>query len=120
MPKYKLPNEIARSTQRAIQYNLSLPMSKRASYKDDNGKRVPGTGMRTARRIASGSVDEDQIRLMIAWFARHGESPKEKEARRDKTSKASIAFALWGGRAGERWAKAQLRKIERQRSNGKG
>ncbi len=119
MPKYKVPTEIAKRAQRAIQYNLSLPMSKRTSYKDDNGKRVPGTGMRTARRLASGSIDEEQMLLMRAWFARHGESPKEKEARRDKTSKASIAWALWGGSQGRRFVNAKLREIERER-NAKG
>ena len=94
MPKFKVPNEIKRIAQRAIDYNLSLSISRRAAYKDEGGKRVPGTGMRTARRLASGEIDDEQARLMSAWFARHGESEKEKRARRDQTSKAAIAWAL--------------------------
>ena len=114
MPKFKVPNEIKRIAQRAIDYNLSLPISRRAAYKDEGGKRVAGTGMRTARRLASGEIDEKQARLMSAWFARHGESEKEKRARRDKTSKASIAWALWGGSPARRWANAILRELDRR------
>jgi hypothetical protein len=112
MPTVKVPREIQLLAQRAIDYNLSLPMSKRAAYKDDKGKRVPGTGMRTARRIASGEVDKEQLELMAAWFARHGESEKESKARQDKTSKAAIAWALWGGTPGRAWVKRALRSLD--------
>lgn len=115
MPKYKVPQNIVKIAQRAIDYNLSLPMSRRAAYKDEGQKRVPGTGMRTARRLASGAIDEQQMILMRAWFARHAESPGEKEARRDRTSKASIAWALWGGSPAQRWVKSKIRELERAR-----
>ena len=117
MPKYKVPKNIVKIAQRAIDYNLSLPMSRRAAYKDEGKKRVAGTGMRTARRIASGSIDEQQMILMRAWFARHGESELESAARKDRTSKASIAWALWGGSPAERWVKSQLREIERSKKD---
>lgn len=117
MPKYNVPRDIRAIAQKAIDYNLSLPMSKRAAYKEENKKRVPGTGMRTARRLASGSIDEQQMILMRAWFARHGESEKEKEARRDKTSKASIAWALWGSNKARTWVNGMLRDIERKRKD---
>lgn len=115
MPKYRLPADIQRIARNAIEYNLSLPISKRAAYKDENGKRVPGTGMRTARRIVSGAIDEAQMRLMSAWFARHGESEREAEARQDKTSKAAIAWSLWGGNPARRFVNAKLRELERER-----
>lgn len=115
MPKYSVPRDIRAIAKKAIDYNLSLPISKRAAYKDENNKRVPGTGMRTARRLASGAVDEQQLILMRAWFARHGESEKEKEARKDRTSKASIAWALWGSNKARTWANGMLRDIERKR-----
>ena len=120
MPKYKVPQDIQRIAQRAIEYNLSLPMSRRAAYKQEGKDRVPGTGMRTARRLASGAIDEKQMILMRAWFARHAESPGEKEARRDKTSKASIAWALWGGSRGRRFVIGMLREIERARKKKSG
>lgn len=111
---FRVPANVQRIARNAIKYNLSLPMSRRAAYKDEGNKRVQGTGMRTARRLASGTVDDKQIVLMYAWFARHGESPKEKVARKDKTSKASIAWALWGGTPARRWVNFSYRKLKKQ------
>ena len=107
---YRVPADIKKIVQRAIDYNLSLPISQRAAYKDEGGKRVAGTGMRTARKLLSGQVTEEQLKLMSAWFARHGESEAEKKARQDKTSKASIAWALWGGNLARSWVRMSLRE----------
>ena len=112
MPKFKVPKEIQVIAQRARDLNLSRPISQRAAYKDSGEGRVPGTGMLTARRLISGSVDAAQINLMVAWFARHGESKSETEARKKSNSKAAIAWALWGGTPGRTWAKQMQRKIQ--------
>ena len=115
MPTVRVPASIREIAQRAIEQNLALPISQRAAYKDEDGKRVPGTGMRTARRLASGAIDEAQMKLMSAWFARHGEAEEESKARQDKTSKAAIAWALWGGSPARRFVNAKLRELERER-----
>tara|TARA_R100000654_G_scaffold57525_1_gene84088 strand:+ start:533 stop:898 length:366 start_codon:yes stop_codon:yes gene_type:complete len=115
MPTYKVPQEIRNIAARAIEQNLSRPISKRAAYKDEGGKRVAGTGMRTARRLVSGRIDEEQLILMRAWFARHGASEMEKKKRKDKTSKASIAWRLWGGSGAVSFVNGQLRAIEAKR-----
>jgi hypothetical protein len=112
MPKYKVPREVQKIAQRALDYNLSLPLNQRAAYKEVEGKRVAGTGIRTARRLISGAIDEEQARLMSAWFARHASNEAEAEARKDKTSKAAVAFALWGGNPGRRYAEGLIRKLE--------
>ena len=67
MPKIRVPREIQVLAKRAIDYNLSLPISK-----------------------AEGSA----------------------KARQDKTSKAAIAWALWGGTPASRWVKRAIRKLE--------
>jgi hypothetical protein len=112
MATIKVPRDIQLLAKRAIDYNLEQPISRRAAYKDEGGKKVPGTGMKTARKLASGEVDLDQLKLMSAWFARHGESDKEAKARQDKTSKASVAWALWGGTPGRKWVERAIRKLE--------
>tara|TARA_R100000655_G_scaffold24827_1_gene50362 strand:- start:1846 stop:2196 length:351 start_codon:yes stop_codon:yes gene_type:complete len=116
MPRYKVPQKIRNAVAKAVEYNLSLPRSKRASMKKEGKKIVYGTGMKTARKLISDNVDENQLRLMAAWFARHGESDKSKKARRDKTSKASIAWALWGGSTGKQWVMGTLRDIDRKKN----
>lgn len=115
MPKYKVPSNVRRIAAAAIDQNLSLPISQRAAYKEEGGKKIQGTGMRTARRLVSGSIDEAQMVLIRAWFARHGESEKEKIARKDRTSKASIAWRLWGGSEGRSFVNSKLRQLERER-----
>ena len=114
MPTYEVPKSIRDIARRAIQQNQSLPIAQRAAYKDDGNKRVAGTGMRTARRLVSGRVDKQQLIKMRAWFARHSKSPGEKEARKDKTSRASIAWRLWGGSGAIPWINTTLRMIERK------
>jgi len=115
MPKnIRVPKEIQLIAMRAIDYNISLPMSRRAAYKDEGGKRVAGTGMRTARRLVKGQIDKEQLLLMRAWFARHSKAEGSAEARRDKSSKAAIAWALWGGTPAQKWVNRELRRIERR------
>ena len=113
MPEYKVPANIQKIARNAIEYNLSFPVSQRAAWVKD-GEKKAGTGMRTARRLISGRVDADQLRLMRAWFARHGASEGEKKNRQDKTSKASRAWQLWGGSPAMRWVNQTLREIEKK------
>ena len=115
MPTYKAPGYIKRLVQRAVNVNLDRPLAQRAAYKLVDGKKVEGTGMRTARRILNDQVDEKQLVLMKNWFARHGDSPKEAKARMKSNSQAAIAWALWGGTAGRRWVNATLRDIQRKK-----
>jgi len=115
MPTYKAPSYIKQLVQRAVNVNLDRPLAQRAAYKLVDGKKVEGTGMRTARRILNDQVDEKQLVLMKNWFARHGDSPKEAQARMKSNSKAAIAWALWGGTAGRRWVNATLREIARKK-----
>lgn len=108
--KYRVPAQVRRIAREAIEYNMSRPKSQRAALNPEGG---PGTGMRTARRLASGSIDIAQAKLMRAWFARHGASDKETKARQDQTSKAAIAWALWGGSPARRWVNSLVRDYER-------
>ena len=116
MPTYPVPRSVRDIARAAIKENMSLPLPQRAAYKEENNKRVPGTGMRTARRLVSGRVDEQQLILMRAWFARHGKSKMETKKRKDRTSKASRAWRLWGGTGAIAWINTTLRMIERERA----
>ena len=119
MKKYRVPKTIRDVARRAIEQNLERPISQRAAYKEEGDKKVQGTGMRTARRLLSGSVDERQLLLMRAWFARHGAAEESKKARKDRTSKASIAYRLWGGSSAISWINSTLREIERAKKKSK-
>lgn len=71
-------------------------------------KRKGGTavGVARARDLARGRVSSRSVARMRSFFARH-DTPAERLARaRDRYSPAAIAWDLWGGDAGRRWAKS--------------
>jgi hypothetical protein len=66
-------------------------------------------GVARARDLANGKgISPATLKRMKSFFARHSVDPKD-----DPSSAASIAWALWGGTAGRRWALSQLNKLER-------
>lgn len=65
-----------------------------------------------AEKIVRGQpVSEDKIRKMGPWFARHAVDIKPDSKRR-KTP-GWVAWQLWGGYAGRRWAKSVMASLER-------
>jgi hypothetical protein len=55
-------------------------------------------------------VSPETIKRMKSFFARHSVDPKS-----DPTSAASIAWGLWGGTPGQKWANTQVNKMDRQK-----
>lgn len=58
--------------------------------------------------VRGGRVSADKLRRMVNWHARHGAQPREVAARR-YASPARVAWLLWGGDAGKKWARALTR-----------
>ena len=69
-----------------------------------------GSGVVRAQTLAAGKgVSMDTLRRMRSFFQRH-DGERERAAReKDKTSAANIAWLLWGGDPGRRWAEEVLR-----------
>jgi hypothetical protein len=80
------------------------------------GDGLRGETVQWAERLARGEpATPEKVRLMRAWFARHGASPREVDARRRQANQiaqgalrgrapALVAWLLWGGDAGRAWA----------------
>lgn len=81
------------------------------------GKQGIGSGVARATSLANGkAVSEATLRKMVAFFSRHR---KNKSGGEDDAG--FIAWKLWGGDAGEVWAKRTLKMIENRKNNdGKG
>lgn len=107
MPKIYTPTpEMARIARDVLDLRQTLAPSRRAG--------TP-TGIARARDIANRRpMAAHTVYRMRSFFARHGASPGSAEARRDKTSKAAQAWALWGGNPGRQWAQGIVKDIERQ------
>ena len=82
-------------------------------YSDGYGGRglMPET-IAWAGRIARGEpISEEKLRKMSPWFARHAVDIKPG-SKANKTP-GWVAWQLWGGYAGRRWAKRELAKLDR-------
>jgi len=79
------------------------------------GRGGTSVGVARARDLANGrNISVDVLRRMLSFFARHEGIEGSAERRRDKTSASSIAYDLWGGLAGKRWATKVLRELADQ------
>jgi len=77
----------------------------------EHGRGGTEVGVARARDLSNGKgMSPSTLKRMKSFFARHSVDPKD-----DKTSAASIAWRLWGGTAGRRWANAQVNKLDRKK-----
>jgi HK97 family phage portal protein len=85
------------------------------------GEGIVARTVREARQMASGSVSEDKVRRMAAWFARHMVDLNAPDADPESDGYPSpgvVAHALWGGgtraqsERAMRWAKARVAEMD--------
>lgn len=99
------PNEVMiKNAKRALEWRREF---------DRGGTAV---GVARARDISNGKkLSRDTIGRMISYFARHEVDKQAKgfyQGEDGFPSAGRIAWDLWGGDAGESWAKAKLRQFE--------
>ena len=64
-----------------------------------------GSGVVRAQTLATGrNVSLDTVRRMRSFFARHDGERERMARQQDETSAANIAWLLWGGDPGRKWA----------------
>jgi lambda family phage portal protein len=77
-------------------------------------------GVARARDISNGkNLSDDTVQRMSSFFSRHEVDKKGKGFTPDEDgfpSNGRIAWALWGGDAGQTWAKAKVQQIERRKN----
>jgi HK97 family phage prohead protease len=75
----------------------------------------PETVARANKIAARETLTEDHVREMNAWFARHEKASKSPgwDTRGDEKP-GFVAWLLWAGNAGQRWAAAKVAQMDRQ------
>ena len=78
-----------------------------------------------ARKMANReALSESKVRRMPAWFARHAvdlEAPQNDPDNKDYPGAGRVAWQLWGGDAGRRWADVKVRQLDEEtRAHGQG
>ena len=96
------PEAVRAAARRGLEARRKAPASRRGGLTAAQaGAQGIGSGVVRAQTLASGrSVSPETVKRMHAFFSRHR---KNKD-----TPKGSIAWALWGGDAGARWAAARV------------
>ena len=88
-----------------------------------SGDGVTEQTVREARAMMAGTVSEDKVRRMSAWFARHMgdlDAPFASPDSPDYPSPGVVAHALWGGgnraqsERAERWAQNRVAELDNQ------
>jgi len=84
--------------------------------KEGHGGGTQVAATRATQILSGDELSRDTVITMAAWFARH-EVDKQgqgfKVGEEGYPSNGRVAWAAWGGDAGQRWAKAKKRAILR-------
>jgi hypothetical protein len=97
------PKSVQEVARRALERRRKAPKSKKG------GTMV---GVSRGRDLARGAnISMRSIRRMVSFFARH-DTPAERRNRKEKISRASISWDLWGGNPGRRWAESIVRRLK--------
>lgn len=73
-----------------------------------------GSGVQRATNLKNGdSVSPATINRMVSFFARH-EKNKDSKTPNGEPGAGAIAWDLWGGDAGKRWAESVSAKMKAQ------
>jgi lambda family phage portal protein len=90
------------------------------AWRKEHGRGGTNVGVARARDIANGrNLSDDTVKRMHSYFSRHEVDKKGKGFTPGEDgfpSAGRIAWALWGGDAGQRWAAAKVKRMAAKRA----
>jgi len=103
------PSSVRAAARRGLE--LRKKYGKGGLTTQEAGKQGIGSGVARATSLANGDkVSYETIKRMAAFFSRH---EKNKSGGEDDAGR--ISWGLWGGDAGERWARSIIKRVEEQK-----
>ena len=103
------PSSVRAAARRGLE--LRKKYGKGGLTTQEAGKEGIGSGVARATSLANGDkVSYETIKRMAAFFSRHA---KNKSGGEDDAGR--ISWGLWGGDAGERWARSIIKRVEEQK-----
>jgi len=103
---FKVPQSVKNNAKRGLA--LRKKHGRGGLTTGEAGKAGIGSGVARARDLIGGSVSLQTVKRMSAFFDRHR---KNKNTPPEKGN-GMISWLLWGGDAGDRWAKGIIRRME--------
>jgi len=108
MASFTVPQSVRNNAKRGLllrkQYGRGGLTSQQA------GVQGIGSGVQRASDLIEGAVSLETVRRMSAFFDRHR---KNKDTPPSKGN-GRISWLLWGGDAGDQWAKSVIRRVEKK------
>lgn len=87
------------------------------AWRQKHGRGGTAVGVARARDLSNGrAVSPETIKRMVSYFQRHArdlEAPAAQSHHPKYPSAGVIAWLLWGGWPGQKWASKILRQMER-------
>lgn len=106
------------SSKYTIPKSVQAEAKKGLAWRKEEKRGGTDVGMNTARRLAKGGqIGIEKVRHIAKYFPRHEVDKKAKGYKPGEDgfpSNGRIAWALWGGDAGKRWASAIVEREEKK------
>lgn len=116
MASIKVPESVRKAAQKGLEMRKKAPKSQKGGLTNrEASKEGIGSGVQRARNLVRGSISEETIPRMVGFFARHGANIKRARKNPSEFPRMRQADLLWGGAAGERWAKSQKNRLDRDK-----
>jgi len=122
--KRKLLKSESFAPPQGVRDTASRALEMRRKYKrggltaEEASKQGIGSGVVRATNLASGDkVTYETIKRMVAYFARHASDKKAEgfnQGEKGWPSAGRIAWDLWGGDDGKRWAESIVKRVEKK------
>jgi hypothetical protein len=95
----------------AVRRNALLGLKLRREFKRGG----TAVGVARANQLAKGrNVSDNTIKRMVSYFARHAvDKNAERFGNKKDPSPGYVAWLLWGGDAGQRWANSEWKKVQK-------
>lgn len=96
---------------------MSVEADRGLKWRREFGRGGTAVGVARARDIKNRkNLSDDTVKRMNSYFARHEVDKKAegfKKGEKGYPSNGRIAWALWGGDAGQVWAKRKVNQLEK-------
>jgi DNA-binding ferritin-like protein len=112
------------SSKYTIPKSVQAEAKKGLEWRKEEGRGGTNVGLNTARTLAKGGqIGIEKVRHIARYFPRHEVDKKAEGYKPGETnfpSNGRIAWALWGGDAGWRWARTIVEREEKKALNASG
>jgi len=106
MASYSVPQTVRNNAKRGL--DLRKEYGRGGLTTAQAGEQGIGSGVARARDLIGGSVSLETVKRMSAFFDRH----RKNKDTPPSEGNGMISWLLWGGDAGDRWAKSIIRQEE--------